>query len=83
MADVVGYVAGAFIMVSFVPQVVRSWQTRSVGDLSLLMILATLAGTILWLVYGVIINAAPIIVMNVVFGVLVSVLLFLKVRYDR
>lgn len=81
-SDIVGYIAGVFIMVSFVPQVVRSYRTRSVGDLSLMMILATLIGTGLWITYGVLTGGRPIIVMNVMFGVLVIMLLLLKLRDD-
>ena len=82
MADLIGYVAGVFITVSFLPQVIRSYRTRSVGDLSMAMILATLIGTVLWITYGFIMAAMPIIVMNCVFGVLVLALLYLKIRHE-
>jgi len=33
--DIIGYLGGFFIMVSFIPQVVKSYRTRSVEDLSI------------------------------------------------
>lgn len=82
LLDLVGYTAGVLIAISFLPQVVRSWRTRSVSDLSLAMIMATLAGTVLWILYGALSRSAPIVVMNIIFGVMVIVLLILKVRHD-
>ncbi len=42
--DILGYLGGVFIMVSFILQVIKSYKTKSVGDLSLMIILATLMG---------------------------------------
>lgn len=82
MLDIVGYAAGVLIAISFLPQVIRSWRTRRVRDLSLAMILTTLAGTVLWILYGALSRSSPIIVMNTVFGLMVIILLVLKIRHD-
>ena len=82
LLDLVGYTAGVLIAVSFMPQVARSWQTRSVTDLSMAMIMTTLAGTALWILYGVLSRSGPIVVMNSVFAIMVIALLVLKIRYD-
>ena len=79
--DVIGYLGGIFIMVSFIPQVIKSYKTKSVKDLSIWMIIATLIGTVFWLSYGVLISAKPIIIMNSIFGFVVLYQLFLKIRY--
>lgn len=81
--DVIGYLGGIFIMVSFVPQVIKSYKTKSVKDLSIWMVLATFVGTLFWLGYGVIISAKPIVIMNSIFGFIVLFQLFLKIKYDR
>lgn len=81
--DVIGYLGGIFIMISFVPQVVKSYKTKSVKDLSTLMILATLIGTAFWIVYGLLLKALPIILMNIIFGIIVLFQLFLKVKYKE
>ncbi|MCX6777354.1 MAG: SemiSWEET family transporter [Candidatus Micrarchaeota archaeon] len=81
--DVIGYLGGFFIMVSFIPQVIKSYRTKSVGDLSVGMILATLVGTVFWIAYGFLINSTPIIVMNSIFGIVVLVQLYLKIKHEK
>lgn len=49
----VGLVAGTGTTVSFLPQVIRVFRSRSVGDLSLSMFLIHSTGVALWVVYGV------------------------------
>ncbi len=81
--DVIGYLGGIFIMISFIPQIIKSYKTKSVGDLSFWMIIATLVGTIFWVMYGFLINSKPVLVMNIVFGVIVLCQLFLKRKYEK
>lgn len=49
MADVLGYVAGVFALVTFVPQVMKTLRTRSAGDLSFAMLVLTLLSLSLYL----------------------------------
>ena len=70
-------------MISFVPQVVKSYKTKSVEDLSVWMIIATLIGTVFWIIYGYLIQSNPVLVMNIIFGIIVLFQLFLKIRYNR
>lgn len=79
-ADLVGSVAGTLTTLAFIPQVVRAWRTRSVEDLSLWMLLAFSSGVALWIAYGVITSALPLIVTNGVTLVLSGVLLRMKLR---
>jgi len=81
--DIIGYLGGFFIMISFIPQVIKSYKTQSVDDLSIGMILATLIGTIFWITYGFMIKGMPVIVMNSIFGVIVVFQLYLKVKHDK
>ena len=81
--EIIGYLGGIFIMVSFIPQVIKSYKTRSVGDLSLWMIVATLVGTIFWVTYGYLIKGMPVLIMNIIFGIIVVFQLFLKIKYEN
>lgn len=81
--DIVGYLGGIFIMISFIPQVVKSYKTKSVEDLSIWMVIATFAGTLFWVIYGFLINGKPIIIMNIIFGIIVLFQLYLKVKYEK
>jgi MtN3 and saliva related transmembrane protein len=78
-----GFAAGALTTVSFVPQVHKAWRTRRCDDLSLTMLLAFGFGVLLWLVYGLLLRAAPIIVANAVTLGLVLVLVAFKFRFEH
>jgi MtN3 and saliva related transmembrane protein len=82
LTDIIGYLGGIFIMISFIPQVIKSYRTKSVGDLSLLMILATIIGTIFWMWYGFRISSMPIIIMNSIFMLIILYQLFLKMKHN-
>lgn len=70
-------------MISFIPQVVKSYKTKSVKDLSLWMIIATLVGTVFWITYGYFIDSKPVVVMNTIFGLVVVYQLYLKIKYEK
>jgi len=81
--DIIGYLGGLFIMVSFIPQVIQSARTKSVGDLSVLLVIATLIGTIFWIAYGILIKSLPVIITNSVFEIFVVYQLYLKIKYQK
>jgi MtN3 and saliva related transmembrane protein len=83
MRELIGYAAGVLTTLAFVPQVVKSWRSKSVGDLSFLTLTALTAGVFLWFVYGIALRSAPIIAANGTTVVLDGILLGLKFRYRR
>ena len=80
--DALGYIAALFATGSFVPQVIKTWRTRSAEDLSFLMLLTHVVGMLLWLAYGVMIGAAPVVVANTIAVLLDAILIGLKLRTD-
>lgn len=76
-----GFAAGTLTTLSFVPQVHKAWRTKRCDDLSLSMLLAFGLGVLLWLIYGLALRKAPIIVANAVTLALIMVLLWLKAIY--
>ena len=81
--DIIGYLGGIFIAISFIPQVVKSYKTKRVSDLSLGMIIAQIIGTVLWLTYGILVQGKPIILMNSFFIFVILYLLYLKIKYEK
>lgn len=82
-ADALGALAGTLTTAAFVPQVLKTWKSRSAEDVSLAMFLIFSAGVLLWLVYGILIGATPIIVANAVTLVLALAILAMKIRYKK
>ena len=81
--EILGLLAGCFTTASFLPQVVKTWKSRSAKDLSLGMFSFFCLGVALWLVYGIAVNDAPVIAANVLTLLLASTLLYFKLRFKE
>jgi len=81
--DWLGYAAAALTTFSFVPQVWHTFRTRDVSGISLGMYSAFTAGIVLWLTYGAILQAWPLIVANVVTLALALSILAMKIVHGR
>ncbi|HEV2988392.1 MAG TPA: SemiSWEET transporter [Candidatus Angelobacter sp.] len=81
MISILGFIAGTLTTLSFVPQVHKAWRTRRCEDLSYGMLLTFGLGVVFWLIYGLLVRAAPIIVANAVTLSLIVLLLVMKSRY--
>jgi MtN3 and saliva related transmembrane protein len=80
-ADLIGLAAGALTTLAFLPQLIKTWRSRSARDLSLGMFAVFNLGLVLWLAYGILINSLPIIIANSVTLVLAGAILYFKLRY--
>ncbi len=76
-----GFAAGTLTTIAFWPQLRRTWKTRSADDLSLGMLLTFTTGVFLWLLYGMYLQALPIIVANAITLILTLAILVLRIRY--
>lgn len=79
--DVLGMIAGALTTVSFVPQVVKTWRSRSAKDISFGMFSLFSLGVVLWLMYGLAIHSLPVILSNVVTLVLSVSIIVMKLYF--
>ena len=78
-----GLLAGLLTTAAWLPQIIRTWRSRSADDLSWPHLLVFSTGVTLWLVYGVLSADVPLLVANGITIVLVSLLLVLKCRTTR
>ena len=75
---------GAFLSsITFIPQVWLAWKTKSVGDLSLGMLLIVFTSVIVWLVYGIYLKLLPVIIANSIIFILSLVLLYFKFSFPK
>ncbi len=81
--DALGYLAATLTTASFVPQAVLTLRTRNVAGISLGMYAAFTLGVALWLAYGVLMGAWPIIVANALTTALAATILVTKIVEDR
>jgi MtN3 and saliva related transmembrane protein len=81
ISTLIGLFAAFCTTAAFVPQVLRTWKTRSTEDISLGMFVFYSTGIFSWLVYGVIIRDVPLMASNGVTFVLSLIMLGFKLRY--
>ena len=79
--NLVGYAAAVLTTVAFVPQALKSWQTRDLSGVSLPMYSLFTAGVAMWFVYGVMLGSWPIIIANAITIILASIVLTLKLMH--
>ena len=79
--EFIGYFGSFLTSITFIPQVYKSWKSKSVGDLSIWMVLIVVTSTLVWLVYGYAINSGPVMVANTIVLLLTLVLLYFKITF--
>lgn len=81
MITYLGYFAGCLTVLSFLPQVIRTWKTRHTKDLSLAMFALLVTASSLWMVYGILIKDLPVILTNLGMVVLTGAIGIAKIRF--
>jgi len=79
--DFLGYIAGLLVVISLLPQVIKSWRTKMTRDISFWRYVIYITGLILWVIYAFSIGNGPVGLMNFIGLILASIILFLKIRY--
>ena len=79
MVDLIGSIAAFLTTTSFLPQAWQVYKTRDTHSLSLHMFIMFTIGVALWMVYGIFLEAWPMIIANVITLVLASYILFMKI----
>lgn len=80
--DLIGYLAAGLTTLSFVPQAWHTFRTRDVSGISAGMYGAFTLGVALWLVYGLLLGAWPIVAANAVTLALALAILLMKLRFQ-
>ncbi|MEO5375141.1 MAG: SemiSWEET family transporter [Alphaproteobacteria bacterium] len=79
--QMVGWFAMVVSVISLMPQVWKTWTSRSAHDISLGWLVTALLGTIGWVVYGAMLPAVEVMITNALVAGLVVVLLVMKVIF--
>jgi MtN3 and saliva related transmembrane protein len=77
----VGALAATLTTIAFVPQALLTWKTRRADGVSLGMYSIFTIGVALWLVYGWMLGAWPVIIANAITLGLAIFILCMKLRY--
>jgi MtN3 and saliva related transmembrane protein len=83
LVDMLGLAAATLTTGSFIPQIARLWRTKDASGISLVTFAAFSVGIVLWLAYGLLLRAWPIVVANVLTLCLTVAIVMLTLRYRR
>lgn len=79
--DLVGTLAAMLTTAAFIPQAWLTWKTRRTEGISLGMYIIFTTGVALWLTYGLLIGAWPVIIANTLTLALALFILAMKLRF--
>lgn len=83
LLTILGIAAGVLILSGWVDQIIKGYKTKSLKDISKYLMLFISGGSILWLIYGIIVSDVFIIGTNIAAIFLMMIVLFMKKRYEK
>ena len=81
--DLYGFSAASLTTIAFLPQLFKTWKTKSAEDVSLITLILFLTGLLCWIIYGIKINSIPILVANIFTFTFNFSILVLKIIYSK
>lgn len=81
--DTLGMTAGTISAITFLPQVIKTWKSKSAKDISVLMFSFATISVILWLIYGILINNWPVIYTNGCVLILSLIMVYFKLKFSK
>ena len=83
LLTILGVCAGILILTGWVEQIYKGYKTKSMKDISKFLMIFIGAGSILWLIYGIIVSDVFIIGTNTAGLVLMIIVSAMKRRYQN
>lgn len=80
--DILGYIAGTFLVISIIPQVYKIIKTKQGQGISIPAYLLSSTAQILFIVYGFLINDYKIALTNIITIILTIIILTFVVYYE-
>ena len=81
LTNIIGFLAAFTSTISLIPQIIKMFQTRSVEDVSIGMIVNFLLTSVLWIMYGIMITSWSVWLTNVFMLVFALIMIYLKIKY--
>lgn len=83
ITELIGYLAGILLTLCFLPQILKTYQLKQADEVSMVMLLLSLASAIFYEIYSWLLELWPVFIMNGIFSLLIAVEIWLKIYYDR
>lgn len=83
IVEIIGFTAGFLMAITMLPQIIKSLKTKSVEDISLLMLIIYVTSALLWMVYGILIRSLPVAITDGFAFCVSFTQLFIKIKYTK
>ncbi len=83
IVEIIGFTAGFLMAITMLPQIIKSLKTKSVENISLLMLIIYVFSALLWMVYGILIKSLPVEITDRFDFCDSSTQLFIKIKYSK
>lgn len=83
ITDLIGYLAGILLTLCFLPQILKTYQLKQADEVSMVMLILSLASAIFYEIYSWLLELWPVFIMNGIFSLLVAVEIWLKIYYGK
>ena len=80
---ILGITAGVLILAGWIEQIYKGYKTKRLNDISKFLMIFIAAGSMLWLIYGIIVSDVFIIGTNLAGLTLMIIVSVMKKRYDK
>ena len=81
IVTITGFAAALLTTASFLPQAIKTIQTKDTSGISLFMYSLFALGTLLWFLFGLFSNNLPVMIANAVTLVFACIILVYKLKY--
>ena len=77
----IGTAGGIVSSVTFLPQVIKIWKTKSAKDLSMMTLFFLILNVSLWLIYGLLKTDFPLIITNSIVLTMILIMVYFKIKF--
>jgi MtN3 and saliva related transmembrane protein len=81
--QLIGMIAGILTSMSLMPQLIKTFKTKTAEEISLVMLFTLMLGIALWIYYGILRKDIPIIITNAFSFLLNVTLIGLRLKYKK
>ena len=78
-----GYFAAILTTAAFLPQLIKTLNTKKAEDVSLITLIMFLTGVFSWIIYGYKISSTPILLANIITFILNLLILIFKISFSK
>jgi len=82
-SEIFGFAAATLSTIAFLPQVIKTWKTRSARDVSYALLLTFSTGCLCWVIYGYQVDAKPVMIANAFTLALNLAILTMKFTFEN